>query len=86
MIHILIGNDLNINFSLLSNPVPLYICIYCIMLVNSEIKYCLNLKDFFEKKSILKKTADDNKNVKNYLACKYSNEFPCFYLRKTQCG
>ena len=42
MIHIVIGNYLNISFILLSNPVPLYISIYCIMLVNSEIKYCLN--------------------------------------------
>ena len=25
------GNDFNISFSLLSNPVPLYICIYCII-------------------------------------------------------
>ena len=38
----MIGNDLNISFSLPSNPVPLYISIHCIMLVNSEIKYCLN--------------------------------------------
>ena len=44
MIHIVIGNDFNISLSLLSNPVPLYISIYCIMLVNSEIKYCLNYK------------------------------------------
>ena len=51
MIHIVKGNDLNISFSLvLSNPVQLYISIYCIMLVNSEIKYCLNLKDFLQKK------------------------------------
>ena len=28
-------------FLLLSNNVPLYICIYCIMLVNLEIKYFL---------------------------------------------
>ena len=30
--------------SLLSNTVPLCICIYCIMLVNLRIKYCLNQK------------------------------------------
>ena len=78
MIHIVIGYGLNISFSLLPNPVPLYISIYCIMLVNSEIKYCLNLGFVLKKKINLKTSADDIKNVKNYLACKYSNEFPCF--------
>ena len=38
MPHIVKGNDFNISFSVLSNPVPLYICIYCIMPVKFEIK------------------------------------------------
>ena len=41
---VVIGNDLNISFSLLSNPVPLYISIYCILLVNFRNKKTIEIR------------------------------------------
>ena len=42
MLHIGTGSYFYISFSLPSNPVPLYSCIYCIMLKSLLINYCLN--------------------------------------------